>query len=222
VSRSRKILSLIALVAAWTVVGSSSASASDCGPVDTQVTGLSQAQMESSIGCLINDERTSHGLAPVSPNSDLRQAALSHSNEMINQGYFEHTSPAGVTFEDRIQSTGYMQGVRTWVIGENLVWGTGPLSTPQSLVTSWMNSPPHRENLLRPSFREIGIAAVVGTPESRTDHTGVTVSSEYGVRTYSSGKKHKAKAKHRGRGHGKAHKSRRLHKKHRHHKKHLH
>jgi uncharacterized protein YkwD len=214
VSSAKKILSVIALVAAWTLVASSSsASAADCGPVDTQVTGLSQAQMESSIGCLINNERTSRGLQPVSPNGDLRQAAVSHSNEMIAESYFEHTSPAGLTFVDRIQNTGYMQGVRTWTVGENLVWGTGPLSTPDSLVTSWMNSPPHRENLLRPSFNEIGIAAVVGTPESQTDGTGVTVSSEYGYRTYGAS----AKAK-KSKGKPKAHKSRRLRKRHRHHK----
>ena len=65
--------------------------------------------MESSITCLINDERSSYGLQPVAPNADLRQAALSHSNEMISQGYFEHTSPAGLTFMDRIEATGYMR-----------------------------------------------------------------------------------------------------------------
>jgi uncharacterized protein YkwD len=191
-SGSRKILGVIALVASWTLVAGASASAADCGPVNTQVTGLSQAQMESSIGCLINDERTSYGLQPVTPNGDLRQAALSHSDEMINQSYFEHTSPAGLTFIDRIQTTGYMRGTRRWEVGENLVWGTGPLSTPQSLVASWMNSPPHRENLLRPSFREIGIAAVAGTPVSRSDLTGVTVSSEYGYRNFGKAKKGKA------------------------------
>jgi cysteine-rich secretory family protein len=97
---------------------------------------------------------------------------------------------------DRIESTGYMHGARTWTVGENLVWGTGPLSTPQALVTAWMNSPPHRENLLRPSFREMGLAAVTGTPMSRSDGTGVTVSSEYGYRTFAAKKqKHKGKAR---------------------------
>jgi uncharacterized protein YkwD len=207
VSRPRKLLSLIALVATGTLVASASASAADCGPVDTQVTGLSEAQMESSITCLINDERSSNGLPPVAPNGDLRQAALSHSNEMISQSYFEHTSPAGVTFMDRIEATGYMRGARTWTVGENLVWGTGPLSTPQALVTAWMNSPPHRENLLRPTFRELGVAAVQGTPQTESDMTGVTVSSEYGYRTF---------AKKKSKGKGKAHKARRLRKKHRH------
>jgi uncharacterized protein YkwD len=209
VSSPRYILSVIALVAAWTLVAGSPASAADCGPVNTEVSGLSRATMESSITCLINDERASHGLSGVAPNGDLHQAALSHSNEMVNQGYFEHTSPAGLTFMDRIESTGYMNGARTWTVGENLVWGTGPLSTPQALVTAWMNSLPHRENLLRPNFREIGVAAVAGTPVSRSDSSGVTVSSEYGDRTFA-GKKAK-----KGKGKGKAHKARKLRKKHR-------
>ncbi len=181
-------------MASWTLVAGSSASAADCGPANTEVDGLSQAAMESSVTCLINDERTSYGLQPVTPNADLRQAALSHSNEMVNQGYFEHTSPSGVTFMDRIESTGYIHGARSWTVGENLVWGSGPLSTPQALVTAWMNSPPHRENLLRPSFREMGLAAVTGTPVRRSDASGVTVSSEYGYRTFA-GKKHKGRGK---------------------------
>jgi uncharacterized protein YkwD len=214
VSRSRKILSVIALAAVWTIVATSSASAADCGPTDTEVTGLSESQMESSIACLINQQRSSHGLQSVSPNGDLRQAAVSHSNEMINQRYFEHTSPSGVTFMDRIEATGYMRSARSWVVGENLVWGTGPRSTPQALVTAWMDSPPHRENLLRPTFREIGIAAVPGTPQTQSGLAGVTVSSEYGYRTF---RKSKAKArKHKG-SKAKARKAR-AHKKHRRHK----
>jgi cysteine-rich secretory family protein len=215
VARPRNLLSAIALLGTWALVGSAPASAADCGPVDSQVTALNEAQMESSLTCLINDERTSNGLAPVAPNNDLRQAALSHSNEMIEKSYFEHTSPSGLTFIDRIESTGYMNGARSWVVGENLVWGTGRLSTPQALVTAWMNSPPHRENLLRPAFREIGVAALAGTPISSSDLTGVTVSSEYGYRSFASRKSAKKKK-------GKAHKSRKarkaqkLHKQHRH------
>jgi uncharacterized protein YkwD len=196
-------------VAAWTLVTVSPASAADCGAVNSEVDSISQAQMESSITCLINDQRTTHGLQPVALNTDLRQAALSHSNEMVNQSYFEHTSPSGLTFMDRIEQFGYMNGARTWTVGENLVWGNGPLSTPQALVTAWMNSPPHRENLLRPTFRELGVAAVAGTPVSQSDLTGVTVSSEYGYRTFG-GKKAK-----KGKGKGKAHKARKLRKHHR-------
>jgi uncharacterized protein YkwD len=193
--RSRKTIWAIATVAAWMLTAGSSALASSCPNTNVQVTGLGQSAMEGSIACLVNEERAAEGLRPVQPNVALRQAALSHSNEMVEQGYFEHTSPAGLTFVDRIVATGYTRGARLWEVGENLVWGTGPLSTPQSLVRSWMNSPPHRDNLLRAGFREIGIAAVTGTPESRRDATGVTVSSEYGYRSYAKKKKRKGKAR---------------------------
>jgi uncharacterized protein YkwD len=182
------------MAAAGMLIAGSPAAASSCPDTGVQVTGLGQSRMESSIACLINEQRVAHGVGPVQPNAALRQAALSHSTEMVGQGYFEHTSPAGVTFVDRIEAAGYTRGTRSWEIGENLVWGTGPLSTPSSLVTSWMNSPPHRENLLRAPFREIGIAAVVGTPENRSDTTGVTVSSDYGHRSFAK-KRRRAKSK---------------------------
>jgi uncharacterized protein YkwD len=188
------------------LVAGSSASASSCPSTNVQVTGLSQGAMEGSIACLINEERGAYGLQPVQPNGALRGAALTHSNEMVEQGYFAHTSPAGLTFVDRIVAAGYTRGARRWDVGENLVWGTGPLSTPRSLVTSWMNSPPHRANLLRAQFREIGIAAVVGTPVSRLALTGVTVSSEYGYRSF--GKQQKRVGKKQKRGKRKAGKSR--------------
>jgi uncharacterized protein YkwD len=193
------------MVAAWMLVAGSPASASPCPNTGLPVTALNQGSMENSLTCLINEQRAAHGIGPVQANTALRQAALGHSNEMIGQGYFEHTSPAGITFVDRIVATGYTHGARAWEVGENLAWGTGSLSTPQSLVSSWMNSPPHRENLLRARFREIGIAAVVGTPESILDLTGVTVSSDYGYRSFA-----KAKKK-RKRGKGKRRKARRQH-----------
>lgn len=182
------------------LVACSPASASPCPNTNLEVRGLSQSAMEGSIACLINEERAAYGVAPVRTNADLRQAALSHSREMVEQGYFEHTSPAGVTLIDRIAATGYTRGARFWEVGENLVWGSGSLSTPQSLVTSWMNSPPHRENLIRARFREIGIAAVAGTPLSSRDGDGVTVSSEYGYRSFAK--------KRRKRGRGRARRSR--------------
>jgi uncharacterized protein YkwD len=183
VSSPRKALLAVVLVSLWTLGLSSSASAADCQNTNVQAPALSLAQLESSVGCLVNEQRTSHGLDPLEPNATLHAAAASHSNEMVSEGYFEHTSPAGVTFIDRIASAGYMRGARTWVVGENLIWGTGELSSPQSIVTDWMESPPHRENILRGRFKEFGIAAVPGTPEDHSDVTGVTISNEFGVRT---------------------------------------
>ena len=202
-SNPRGILTTLALVAAAMMVTASSASATSCPNTTTQAPGLSQEAMESSIACLVNEERTSRDLVPVTLNTILRQAGLAHSTEMVQDSYFDHTSPDGITFIDRIEGTGYIKNARTWVVGENLAWGTGQLSTPGALVDAWMNSPPHRENLLRARFREIGIAAVQGTPETTSDPDGIVVSSEYGYRAgkarkrKKAGKAGKAKVRHR-------------------------
>jgi uncharacterized protein YkwD len=138
--------------------------------------------LESSVTCLINEERAKAGLRSVRFNGRLRQAALSHSQDMVRRGYFEHTSPSGKTFVDRITAAGYTRRARRWLLGENLVWGRDSESTPQAMVDDWMGSPPHRANLLRARFREIGVAAVRGTPVDSSDLNGITVSSEYGFR----------------------------------------
>ena len=55
-----------------------------------------------------------------------------------------------------------------------------------------MESPPHRENLLRGRFREIGIAPVRGTPQAVSAADGITVTTEYGYRAARKGKKDRA------------------------------
>jgi uncharacterized protein YkwD len=184
VSSARKILLAIALVSVGTLGVGSSASGATCPNTGVMAPALSPPEVESSVGCLINQERVRYGLQPLQPNGTLRAAALSHSTEMVSQSYFDHTSPAGLTFIDRIESMGYMHGARSWVVGENLIWGSGALSAPEVIVRSWMESPPHRENILRGRFQEIGIAVLPGTPEAAGDATGLTVSSEFGDRAF--------------------------------------
>lgn len=194
--RQGKILTALAVAGAWACVASGSAWAS-CPGTTTQASGMSQPQLNDSITCLINEQRAAYGLSPVQSSSTLQQAAQSHSAEMVSDGYFSHTSPSGVTFIDRIEATGYMRGARSWLVGENLAWGTASLSSPGALVQSWMNSPPHRENLLRAKFREVGVAAVRGTPDSAGDANGITVSSEYGYRGRGKSRKVHLRRRHR-------------------------
>ena len=65
-------------------------------------------------------------------------------------------------------------------IGENLAWGTGALATPASIMQAWMNSPGHRENILDPEYREIGIGVVAGNPSTATG-AGATYANAFGV-----------------------------------------
>jgi uncharacterized protein YkwD len=182
------MLSTVTLAFALLLTGGSAAAAA-CAGEDTPMAVQSEAALEQSILCLINERRAAAGVGAVVPSGKLRAAAMGHSNDMVRSGYFAHTTPSGITFIDRILQTGYTKGARTWQVGENLVWGSGLLSSPSRLVTSWMQSPPHRENLLRGRFREIGLAAVRGTPVKAADLGGVTVTTEYGFRGGKTAKK---------------------------------
>jgi len=65
-------------------------------------------------------------------------------------------------------------------VGENIAYGSGDRSSPRSIGAAWMNSPPHRANILRASFREIGIGLASGTPVSVR---GATYTTDFGQRS---------------------------------------
>jgi uncharacterized protein YkwD len=99
---------------------------------------------------------------------------------MVAEGYFDHTTPGGVTFVDRIMRAHYVKRTDGWTLGENLAWGTGDLSTPDGVMTSWMNSPGHKANILKRAYREVGIGIQLGVPSD--DTVGATYTLDFGVR----------------------------------------
>jgi uncharacterized protein YkwD len=116
------------------------------------------AVLENTVLDRMNQVRRSHGLRPLRLNIRLRAAALFHSNDMGRRGYFEHDSLSGTAFWRRIERFYPSRGFRSWSVGENLLWGSGTYGAAFA-VREWMNSPPHRENLLSREWREIGVGA---------------------------------------------------------------
>ncbi len=104
---------------------------------------------------LVNNERTSRGLEPLTLNPILCKMADDYAAEMIQCGFFSHQSPSGGPF-DRAVSANYV----FLAIGENLAGGQ---STPEQAMADWMKSTEgHRENILSPQWKDIGIAVRVG------------------------------------------------------------
>lgn len=68
---------------------------------------------------------------------------------------FTHT-PCGRSFATAFDDVGYTRG--NWSIGENLGWGSGPLAGVREMFSAWLRSPEHRQNVVRPGWREIGLA----------------------------------------------------------------
>ena len=107
----------------------------------------------------VNQERSIRGLYAYAPNETLANAARDHSLDMANRGYFAHNTPEGTTPGDRITTAGY-----TWSAwAENIASGQ---ASPAEVMEAWMNSPPHRANILGTSCCDIGVgyAQVPGSP----------------------------------------------------------
>lgn len=99
---------------------------------------------------LINQERAAAGLAPLTPAPELMAAAQAHSQDMAASGMISHTGADGRTAGQRIQDAGY-----AWQrYGENIAVS---FPTPAAAMGFWINSAPHRGNILDPGMREVGI-----------------------------------------------------------------
>jgi hypothetical protein len=120
---------------------------------------------------LTNSARARNGLGALSTNSALTSAAYAKAEDMLNDDYFAHTSPDGTTPWDFIHNSGYSYAYA----GENLAIG---YSDASELFSAWMASATHRENILNPNYREVGIAVVSGTYEGAET---VVVAQEFGA-----------------------------------------
>ena len=151
-----------------------------CANTDVLPTADNLPVIRAAVLCLHNQVRAQQGLPALKENTRLDRAALGHSNDMVGEGYFDHTTPGGFTFVDRILAAHYVKRSDGWTLGENLAWGTGDLSTPDGVMTSWMNSPGHKANILKRAYREVGIGIHLGVPTD--DTVGATYTLDFGVK----------------------------------------
>lgn len=113
----------------------------------------SVAEMETAVQQQINKIRTSNNLKPLENNPKLAAVAREYSRKMAREKFFSHTSPQGDTPAQRVRAGGLFY----LVVGENLFMSVNAPHPVPLAVTGWMESPGHRENILRPEYRETGI-----------------------------------------------------------------
>ncbi len=111
---------------------------------------------------MINAQRAEHGCAPLKLEPRLEAAAERESRDMATRHFFNHTEPDGTTPGVRVHDTGYV----FQMVGENIEVNT---EAPEDAVTTWMNSPGHRANILLCAFKETGIAMVEQADDQPVD-----------------------------------------------------
>ena len=99
---------------------------------------------------LINQQRTLHSCPQLGISIKLSDAAYRHSSDMALGDLFSHDGSDGSTMVSRILDTGYTYSQ----LAENIAAGD---STAQAVVSHWMGSTMHRNNIWNCGLRDAGI-----------------------------------------------------------------
>ena len=118
-------------------------------------TDVTLARRAATVVCLVNFAREQRGLKPLRVVSILNNASVRKARAILRCGVFAH-NPCGGDWTVAVRSTGY-----GGQFGENLYLATGEFGAPRPTVEAWLNSKPHRQNLFRTSWRELGLAVVL-------------------------------------------------------------
>ncbi len=132
----------------------------------------------------MNAIRAARGRRPLRVSRQLSAAAAYHTNQMGLRGFFEHESANGADFWKRIERFYPSRSARSWSVGENIIWGAPEISASMA-VREWMQSPPHRANILSREWREVGLGAAHFGSAPGAYHGGpvTIVTADFGART---------------------------------------
>ena len=107
---------------------------------------------------LVNQSRQEHGLPPLALEDKLNRSAQAHAGDMFTRRYYNHDSPEGRTAHDRYIEAG---GSKWRMVAENIAHCSGcrppaRVGILTRLHRGWMESPSHRENILREGLTHFG------------------------------------------------------------------
>ncbi|MBX5492752.1 MAG: CAP domain-containing protein [Chloroflexi bacterium] len=109
----------------------------------------------------VNALRQQSGRAPLKLQPQLMAAAQRHADSMVQSRTLSHVGVGGTRVQDRMRLAGY----ETCGGGENIA--SGALQTVDDVARGWYDSPGHRQILLDPEAREMGIGRAL-TPDGLT------------------------------------------------------
>jgi uncharacterized protein YkwD len=99
----------------------------------------------------MNEARGSAGLPAAAPDSRLERAALEQARYMAAAGEMTHATGRGRDFVSRKKDND-IKGLAA----ENVAYGSMDVGR---VIKMWMDSPPHRRNMLDPRFNHFGVAS---------------------------------------------------------------
>ncbi len=112
------------------------------------------------LATLTNQEREAQKLQPLTTDPLLTQAAELKAQDMANNGYFAHTSPAGLTPWYWLETVRYDYQYA----GENLAIN---FNDSKDVTNAWMNSPTHKANIIKDKYTQVGTGVATGLYQNK-------------------------------------------------------
>lgn len=107
----------------------------------------------------VNRLRRAHGLSRLHLDEELLEVARAYSRRMAEERFFAHEDPDGRTVRERVERA----GIRWRLVGENLAYSNGYNNPVAASLRGWMESEPHKRNLLEPSFTQTAIGVWISS-----------------------------------------------------------
>jgi len=120
-------------------------------PLDAQEAKLQLSKEEKKLVELVNAERKKENLPSLKTNLLLTKLARAHSDNMAKQGKLDHDLDGKTAFQ-RMREAGYAFSKA----GENIAYSEGIFNLNE-VMKGWMESKPHRENILNDEYTEFGL-----------------------------------------------------------------
>jgi uncharacterized protein YkwD len=116
------------------------------------------AELEQQIFSMINAERRKNGLSDLEWSDSVAAVARLHSQDMARAKFFGHRGSDGSMVDERADRV----GLGTWrSIGENIAYMRGYDNPAEVAVEKWLESSPHRKNLLTPTWKESAVGVAI-------------------------------------------------------------
>ena len=125
-------------------------------PIGTSAEATTDAEiasLEAALHTAINDARAERGLKRLVRDAAIDAVARGHALDMAARRYLAHETPEGLNPPARLARG----GVRDITLAGENVGTTSRLNPNQEIVSAWLASPAHYENIVAPAFNTTGI-----------------------------------------------------------------
>jgi uncharacterized protein YkwD len=139
-----------------------------CGGANTPAYRASNAELRAAVLCLINKIRVSKGLPALDGSPQLDRSAQGWTDAMVASGQFTHGDPGA-----RVSAVGFHWST----VGENIATG---FPTPRQVVSAWMASQGHCQNILDPVYSNVGTGVNKGAVRGFANRAG-TWTQDFGL-----------------------------------------